>query len=213
MTTLENITRISAEIQPAQLLVVTKHRSADEIREVIKAGVKQIGENRLQEIQEKYDEQLLSELKEKNVQLHFIGQLQSNKVSKVVSFCDVIQSVDSFELAEKINQAAEAQGKNIAIFLQLNLTDEEQKSGFSGSEEELRTLVEKVQSFSHIDLLGFMCMGKEGDEEETRKAFRECKRLANQFQLPEVSMGMSQDYQIAVEEGATLVRLGSIIFE
>ena len=207
----KKITSVSQQIGSAKLLVVTKNRSAEEIQEVILTGARYIGENKIQEILGKYNQSLFDELKKYEVELHFIGHLQSNKVNQAVRLCDAIQSVDSMELAEKINDAAKKENKIIKIFLQMNLTGEQQKFGIK--EEQMPEIIEGINQLENIKLTGLMCMGKFGDEKITREAFRKCKNLAEKFHLPEVSMGMSDDYQIALEEGSTMVRLGSIIFE
>lgn len=210
MSISENIQQLQKELSSAKLMVVTKNRSSKEIREVIEADITDIGENRLQEIEEKYDLQLFRELQNAGVKLHFIGHLQSNKVPKAVRLCDSIQTVDSLRLAKKINQAVERIGKVMPIFLQLNLTGEEQKYGLR--EDQISEIIEAINQLANIQLIGFMCMGKQGDPEATRQAFRRCKQLADQFKLSEVSMGMSGDYQIALEEGSTMVRIGSAVF-
>lgn len=211
MSAQENISMLQQELAGIQLVAVTKHRPVTDILAVIQAGIKDLGENRLQEIEKKYDSRLFHELERNGVRLHFLGHLQKNKVNKVVRLCDVIQSVDSLELARLINRAAERLGKIIPIFLELNLTGEEQKFGLR--EEELTPLVPPVQTLQHLHLRGFMCMGKVGDEIVTRTVFRKCRELVRSFRLPEVSMGMSEDYRIAIEEGTTMVRLGTMIFE
>lgn len=206
-----NLQKLYQDIKPAKLLVVSKNRSANEIRDVIKSGVKYIGENKLQEILEKYDRGLFRELQTAGVELHFIGHIQSNKVNKIVRLCDVIQSVDTLEIAEKINRASEATNKVMPIFLQPNLTGEGQKYGLSV--EQLEETVDIVNSLKNMELRGLMCMGMIDDEEVSREAFKKCRELADKFQLKEVSMGMSGDYQIALEEGSTMVRLGTLVFE
>ncbi|MDP2691316.1 MAG: YggS family pyridoxal phosphate enzyme [bacterium] len=231
------ISELKEQVYPAQLLVVTKNRNVADIKMVMGSGIRLIGESRLQEIQEKFDPSLLNELRQKGIELHFIGHLQKNKVAKVVSVCDVIQTVDSLELAQKINQEAAKLNKIMPVFFQLNLTGEEQKQGFqiphpvgkdgflAGRDEvsnldyggksslpRLRQMVQYIQQLSYLKLLGFMCMGKQDDPETTRQTFRWCKQLADQLSLREISMGMSEDYQIALEEGSTLIRLGSKLF-
>jgi pyridoxal phosphate enzyme (YggS family) len=215
MSIAKKIPEFQKKLEPAKLVVVTKKRSRDEVEEVVGAGVKDIAENQIQEIQKKYDQSFLQQLKEKGVKLHFIGQIQSNKIRKIVQSCDVIQSLSSWSHAQKIQTAAEEFNKNIDVFIQLNLTEEKQKQGLFIEEDhqELYDLFTKIQELSLLNMKGFMCMGKFGDEEKTRKAFRTCKALADAFNLSEVSMGMSGDYEIAVEEGSTMLRVGSTIFE
>lgn len=223
-----DVQKLQQQIAPAKLLVVTKTRSVRQIRAVMESGVQYLGENTLQEIQEKYDHQLFRELQQKGVELHYIGHLQTNKIRKIVRLCDAIQSVDSLEKAEKVDQVAAELKKIMPIYIELNLTGEEQKHGINLSEggvrnprppsgedidPRLQEMISSIQKLSNIRLLGFMCIGKKDDAEKTREVFRWCKKLADQFGLPEISMGMSQDYKIAVEEGSTMVRLGRGLFE
>lgn len=207
----KNLEKIRSKIGTAKLLVVTKKRPVQDIRDVIAAGAKDIGENTLQEIEEKYDPDLFGELEKNGVRLHFIGHLQSNKIKKIVQACDVIHSIDSLEKAEKVNQAAGEFKKLMPVYIELNLTGEEQKHGIPVAD--LQNMFQSIQRLPNLKLIGFMCMGKHGDPEETRRVFRRCKELSVQFRLPETSMGMSEDYQIAVEEGSTMVRLGRVVFE
>ncbi|MDF2379008.1 MAG: YggS family pyridoxal phosphate-dependent enzyme [Candidatus Gracilibacteria bacterium] len=210
----KNLSQLKKDILPAELLIVTKKRSKNDIMEVVSAGASMVAENRLQEIEKKYDNQLFTFLKNHQVALHYIGQLQTNKIPKLVKYCQVIQSVTSLRYAKKVSVEAIKKKKQIEIFFQLNLTGEEQKSGFQISSDNLLSqLVSQISALPNITLRGFMCMGKRDDEEVTRKAFKTCRQIADQFNLPEVSMGMSQDYQIAVEEGATMVRIGTKIFQ
>lgn len=235
MSILTHIDNLRKDLEDTQLIVVTKTRSKKDIMEVIEAGVTMIGENRLQEIEKKYDNQLFTLMKNHQVQLHYIGQFQSNKIPKLVKYCQVVQSVTSLRYAKKISEEAIKRDKHISIFLQLNLTGEEQKAGVTMDQREgevgvphrtmhsiaegedahphLQDLIADIQLLPNLTLLGLMCMGKMDDLEATRSAFRTCRQLANQFGLPEVSMGMSQDFHIAVEEGATMVRIGSKIFD
>ena len=192
-------------------MIVTKTQPAKVIREVIAAGATDIAESRLQEISEKYDLKLFRLMQQHQVRLHFIGRLQTKKLSKVVRLCDVIQSVDSWDKAQRIDQHAANLNKTMPIFLQLNLTEEPQKGGLHP--DELSELVPQIQALPNTELLGFMTIGKLDDAETTRQAFRQCKALADQYQLPEVSMGMSGDYEIALEEGATMLRMGTRLFE
>jgi pyridoxal phosphate enzyme (YggS family) len=207
----DRITYFQKKVLPAKLLVVTKGRSSAEIQEVLNSGVNMIGENKLQEIQKKYNLPLFHEMKRKGVELAFIGHLQSNKAKKVVRLCDTIHSVDSIALAQEISSSAQAEKKIMPLFLELALTGEPQKCGFQ--ENLLNANFSAITSLPGIQVQGFMVMGKEGDQAVTRAAFRQCKSLAERFGLSEISMGMSDDYEIALKEGATIVRLGRVIFE
>jgi pyridoxal phosphate enzyme (YggS family) len=214
----ERVETLQTQIKPSTLLVVTKKRSVKAIREVISAGIKDIGENTLQEIQKKYDHHLFRELQQNGVRLHYLGHLQTKKIRQIVRLCDVIHSVDSLGKAEKVNQAAADLNKIIPIFLELNLTGEEQKHGIvlkpsSQDEDQLELIISEIKTLPNLKLLGLMCIGKIGDEQKSREIFRKCKSLAERYQLHETSMGMSDDYKTALEEGSTLVRLGRVIFE
>ncbi len=211
MSLTQRVQQFITKIGTDHMMAVTKYSDLRVVEQLIEAGVKHLGENRLQDIQSKYNPQLLDEMKDAGVSLHFIGHLQSNKVAKVLQFCDQVDSVDSLKLASKINQVATEMSKVVPILLQLNLSEEEQKSGLA--EAELSQLIEQVHQLPCIDLRGLMCIGKQDEPDETRKIFRRCKQLADAHGLAEVSMGMSQDYEIALEEGASMVRLGRVLVE
>jgi pyridoxal phosphate enzyme (YggS family) len=198
----------------AQLMIVTKKQSISRIHECIQAGAKLFGENRVQEVLDKWPEILQSlrpEIRDE-ISLHFIGHLQTNKVHAIVPLIDTIQSVDSVKLAKKISDACIAANKIMNIFLEVNITGEKQKYGFSPNE--LSSVIQEVAKLENLKLVGLMCMTKLGaSETEVRKTFRTCKKLADELHLKQISMGMSDDFSIAVEEGSTLVRLGRVIFE
>jgi PLP dependent protein len=152
----------------------------------------------------------MNKLKNKNIKLHFIGHLQTNKVKEVLNYVDVIQSVDTLKLAKKISQESENRGKVTEIYLQINSTDEPQKHGFIPSQ--ITTLWPELTVLPGITITGLMCMGKQSDLIATRSAFKKCKKLCRKLNLLKCSMGMSSDYAIALEEGSTMVRIGSAIF-
>lgn len=192
-------------------MVVTKGRSADEVYGVVQAGAKYLGENRVQEVLAKYSPDLMEAISLAGAENHFIGKLQTNKVKALLPYVHAIHSVDSLKLAQKIHREAESLGRIIPIYLQINATREPQKSGFSP--EDLRANIEDICKLESVFVSGLMCMGKEGDPEETRMAFRLCRELANEYDLEACSMGMSADYPIALTEGSTMVRIGRKIFE
>ncbi len=201
-----NVKPILQELSEVTLVAVTKNHTVDEINPLLEAGVKHIGENRWQEASEKIDE--IPE----EITKHFIGKLQTNKVKFVVPKFDVIQSVDSFKLAIKIDHEAEKIGKKMPIFIQVNISEEPQKSGVLP--ENLEALIAEVDTLDHLELQGLMAivMNTE-DPEERRDYFRKMKELQVKHGLKELSMGMSDDYKIAIEEGATMVRIGSLLFQ
>lgn len=197
-----NIEKIEKEIGDARLVVVTKCRSVDEIGLAIKAGAKIIGENRVKEFKEKVESV-------KGVEKHMIGHLQRNKVKEAVQLFDCIESVDSVKLVIEIDKRAKEVGKVMPIFLEVKF--EEQKHGFSV--EELDVMFDEINRLKNIKIVGLMCMAPLLPKEETRPYFKKMKKLKDKYGVKELSMGMSNDYKVAVEEGSTLVRIGTAIFE
>lgn len=196
------------------LITVTKTRPIESIQSVYGQGARDFGENRLQEALEKIP-YLPSDCR-----WHFIGTLQSNKIGKVLSYFDLIHSVDSFVLAEKISQASLGKGCITSILLQVNTSGERTKHGLSG--EEWEQVLEAVNSLSHIRIEGLMTMAPyTSDQAMIRACFRKLYQLREAWHgrmrdpaaFRHLSMGMSNDYLIAIEEGATLLRIGSAIFE
>jgi PLP dependent protein len=197
-----------------RLVAATKAVTVDRIREAIAAGVQIAGENRLQEALPKIDA-----LKEERIAWHFIGQLQRRKARAVVGAFELIHSVDSLELASEIDQRAAAAGLRQKILLEVNLGAEQSKAGFltDGVEEALPRLA----ALSHVAIQGLMAIPPAvGDAEQSRPHFRRLRELAARLtrqgipgvSLTELSMGMSNDYMVAIQEGATLIRLGTAIF-
>ncbi|TQD25866.1 YggS family pyridoxal phosphate-dependent enzyme [Methanolobus vulcani] len=214
MSVTENITSILNELGNTKLICVTKTVDPDRINEAIKAGAAIIGENRVQEFEEKSDRLLPCEK-------HMIGHLQTNKVKKAVENFDVIQSVDSLKVALEIDKRAEDAGKVQEIYLQVNIGDESQKSGFEL--DEIRQSINEIASLKNIRVTGMMCIPPYVPPEQARPYFRKMKALFDELKvetqgkfdnidLKELSMGMSGDYRVAIEEGATMVRIGSAIF-
>jgi PLP dependent protein len=201
-----NIKCIRSEIGPkVELVAVTKNRTATQIEESIQAGITIIGENRIQEAASKFPK--LSS----PVTKHFIGHLQTNKVKLAVELFDLIQSVDSLRLAQKINQEATRQQKTMPILLEVNIAKDPKKYGFTP--DETSSLLPEIQALSNIEVRGLMTIVPYfEDPEQTRSFFKQIKTLQTKLALPELSMGMSNDYHIAVQEGATIVRIGSAIF-
>ncbi len=186
------------------LVAVTKVFPADYVTHAIAAGVTDIGENRVQEAREK------KPLVDGSARWHLIGHLQSNKAKDAVKLFDVIQTVDSVELAEKIARAAEAAGKRQEVLLQVNIGNEEQKSGANVGDA--AALVKALRGIDALDLRGLMAIPPAGSVEETRRYFRDLRLLRDDLGVVELSMGMTDDFEAAVEEGATIVRVGRAIF-
>lgn len=209
-----------------KLIAVTKTVGIETIKEAIDAGLRIFGENRVQEAQKK-----ISDLKfeitppippfEKGgmkggVEWHLIGHLQKNKAKYAVQLFDLIHTVDSIELAEELNKQAEKIGKIQSILVQVKLSEEETKHGIS--EDELILLLEEIKKLKNLKLEGLMTMPPFFDNpEEARPYFRRLREIRDNakekgFMLPELSMGMSGDFEVAIEEGATMVRIGTAIF-
>lgn len=197
------------------LMAVTKLHTVGEINEAIDAGATDIGENKVQELLSKYEDV-------KPVRWHLIGHLQTNKVKQIIDKVVMIHSVDSLHLAEEINKRAGNAGLVMDILIEINVGEEETKTGIQA--EELMDLAKKItDTCENVRLRGVMCIPPYGEDPEvSRKYFRETRELFEKLQqlgLPEdralidtLSMGMSGDYETAVEEGSTIVRVGSAIF-
>ena len=201
------------------MVCVSKFHPAEAIVEAYNAGERDFGESRVQELLPKY------EALPKDIRWHFIGHLQTNKVRQIVPFVHMIHSVDSVRLLETINREAEKIQRKVRVLLEVHVAKEETKSGFSPEElEQLRIKnFELSDCFPWIEVCGIMGMATNtNDVEEWRRCFREIKSLAAHHSpiphseasntRPQISMGMSDDYLIAIEEGSTMVRIGSSIF-
>jgi pyridoxal phosphate enzyme (YggS family) len=193
------------------IIAVTKTFPATVVRSAFEIGIPEIGENKAQELIEKQ-----SELAELPIRWHFIGHLQTNKVRKVLPITSMIHSVDSPHLAKRIEEVAAETDREIDVLLQVNSSGETTKFGFEP--EELDTILAAVLPYSHLRIRGLMTLGPwTEDSTEIRRAFRLMRDLSIrlQQQLPDadlLSMGMSGDFEIAVEEGATHLRLGTVLF-
>lgn len=202
-----------------KLMAVSKFHSANEVLEATEAGQFLFGENKVQEAVKKFSEPQLLQIKEE-ICLHQIGQLQSNKVKSIIKIANCIESVDRIELLWEIEKQCEKINKNMQILFEIH-TAEDSKSGFY-SEKLLYEAIEACvnQQFPHIIPKGFMTMAPfVTDETLIRKSFIQTRRLSDkikkdfpQLDLSELSMGMSNDFEIAVEEGSTIVRIGTAIF-
>jgi PLP dependent protein len=186
------------------LVAVSKTFPAVRIDEAIAAGVTHIGENRVQEARDKKPQVGGA------ARWHLIGHLQSNKAKDAVRLFDVIETVDSVELAEKISHAAETAGKAQDVLLQVNVGDELQKSGVAPADVE--SVWRRVRALEGLRLLGLMAIPPIGAPDGTRPHFRRLRSLGDQMGLEHLSMGMSEDFEMAIEEGSTMVRIGRAIF-
>ncbi|MBS1787552.1 MAG: YggS family pyridoxal phosphate-dependent enzyme [Acidobacteria bacterium] len=192
------------------LVAVSKTVEPARIRLAIEAGVRMLGENRVQEAAAKMPE-LATIVAEHHVQWHLIGHLQSNKARRAVELFSTIQTVDSFKLAERLNNIAGGLGKRLPVFIEVNLGGEESKEG--ATPDEVLPLSEQVVKLANLELKGLMAVPPFVDDpEEVRPFFRRLRILRDQAQLKELSMGMSHDFEVAIEEGATIVRIGTALF-
>jgi PLP dependent protein len=213
----ERINSIKKELQPydASLVAVSKTKSVEMIMEAFNAGQKIFGENYVQELTEK------QKLLPVSIQWHFIGHLQTNKVKYIVPFISLIHGVDTFKLLNEINKEASKNNRVIDCLLQLFIAEEETKFGFS--KDEIRKIVDSddFKNLKNIRIKGLMGMATNtDDEQQIRKEFKSVKIFFDELktisipnlQLEIISTGMSHDYKIALQEGSTMVRIGSLIF-
>lgn len=208
-----NLQQIKASIpEHVTLVAVSKTKSNEAILEAYQTGQRIFGENKVQELTEKY------ESLPKDIEWHMIGHLQSNKVKYIAPFVSLIHGVDSFKLLKEINKRAAQNERVINCLLQIHIAEEDTKFGFD--EKEVIELI-KSEAFQHlknIKVVGLMGMATfTDDENQIRKEFKSLKKLFDKLQISNhqfqiLSMGMSGDYQIAIEEGSTMIRVGSSIF-
>jgi pyridoxal phosphate enzyme (YggS family) len=209
-----NVKRILGALPPGVALVAAaKARTAREVEEALRAGVAYVGHNYVQEA-----EQMIPAIKEQ-VRWHMIGHLQKNKVKKAVRLFDMIETVDSWPLAELIDRRCAAIGKTMPVLVEINSGREASKTGVLP--EEVDDLVHRMSDLQHVRVQGLMTMGPRfGDPENARPYFRATKEAFDRLakaNLPNVemrylSMGMSNSYQVAIEERANMIRLGTVLF-
>jgi pyridoxal phosphate enzyme (YggS family) len=198
--------RVGRDPASIRLVAVTKTVPPENIREAAECGIREAGENRLQEALPKI--QTLSDL---DLTWHFIGHLQTNKAKKVVEFFQWVQCVDRNELANKLNDAVTGPLPVLPILIEVKLHDEPSKSG--ADEASLPALIEQCSQYRGLQLRGLMAIPPFFEKaEQVRPYFRKLRELAEKFALPELSMGMSHDFEVAIEEGATMVRVGTSLF-
>ena len=195
--------RAHRDPQTILLLAVTKVFPATVIEEAYALGLREFGENYVQELEGKYGQVHNLE----GVRFHLIGHLQSNKSGKAAELFDVVQTVDSAKLARRLSDA----GRSLEVMLEVKLAPEEAKSG--AAPEELPELIAAVQALARLRLTGLMTMPPWSDDSEaSRPYFRRLRELAERHGLPQLSMGMSGDLEVAIEEGSTCVRVGTALF-
>ncbi|BFH61496.1 MULTISPECIES: YggS family pyridoxal phosphate-dependent enzyme [Paenibacillus] len=204
--------RSGRSAEDVNIVAVTKYVSTAMVDKVLASGLKHVGENRWQNAQEKWNA-----LGNRGT-WHFIGHLQTNKVKDVIGKFEYIHSLDRMSLAKEMEKCAAAHGLVVKTFLQVNVSGEESKYGMAPAEA--AAFLEEIQKFTHIRVIGLMTMAPFEDRpEDTRIVFRDLRELRDDLNrrgvtkepLTELSMGMSNDFEVAIEEGATWVRLGSIL--
>ncbi len=210
----QSISQILSELPSGvQLVAAAKTRQPDEVLEAVESGVKIIGENYVQEAERAH------EVVGNRAKWHFIGHLQKNKVKKAVRIFDMIETVDSVEIARELDKRCAQIGKVMPVLIEVNSGREKQKSGVLP--ESVEQLVREISAFQKIKVMGLMTMGPRfGNPEDSRPYFVETKKILEKIRklnLPDIemrylSMGMTNSYKVAIEEGANIVRIGSKIF-
>jgi pyridoxal phosphate enzyme (YggS family) len=204
-----------------ELMAVSKTYPAATITEAAALGLSLFGENRVQEFAAKSDELApLRKLAANPIQVHLIGHLQSNKAVRAVELFDAVDSVDSVRLAERLNEAAGKCAKRLPILIEVKLSPEETKAGLDPDSAEAAQLLERLPSLLHLDPLGLMTIAPYGvPEDETRACFSSLRAWRDRWSaahprlaLDVLSMGMSGDFELAIEEGATRIRVGTALF-
>jgi hypothetical protein len=226
MSIAENYARIRQEIpENVTIVLAAKSKSAEEIEEVVDAGATDIGENYVQEAGQTY-----SDLRKKaaKARWHMIGHLQTNKINKALRIFDVIQTVDSLEKAADIDKRVEnARKRVVPVFIEINIGSEDSKAGIRPDDHEpfeayIEKLIMDMSELEHLRIEGLMTMGPRfGNPEDVRPYFRRTRKIFQKIKgldLPNVdmkslSMGMSNSYRVAIEEGSNMVRIGTAIFE
>jgi len=195
--------RCGRKRQDIRLVAVTKKFPAPILREAYAVGLRDFGENYVQEFEEKYS--LLADMPE--ARYHLIGHLQSNKAKKAAELFQVIQTVDSAKLARRLD----GEGKSLDVLIEVKLSEETAKAG--AAPEDLPAVIDAIRACPHLHLTGLMTMPPWSDDPETtRPYFARLRELAQRHRLTELSMGMSHDLEAAIEEGATMVRIGTALF-
>ena len=210
----DNVKRILAELpEGVQLVGAAKTRTAEEVLEAIEAGLTILGHNYVQEAERLFD------VVSQPVKWHMIGHLQSKKAKKAAAIFDMIETVDSMKLARAIDKACKGLAKTMPILVEINSGEEAQKAGVMP--ENAVPLLQEISTLAHVKVRGLMTMGPfSGDPEDARPYFRKTKKLFDEIRslnlakvdMAVLSMGMSNSYDVAIEEGANLVRIGTKIF-
>lgn len=209
MSVKENLLHIKKDIpQQVNLIAVSKTKPNSLITEAYEAGQRDFGENYVQELVDKHN------ALPKDIRWHFIGHLQTNKVKYIAPFVYLVHGVDSFKLLKEINKEAKKNNRVINCLLQLFIAKEETKFGLSFDEADTLLKSTELKSLENISIKGFMAMASNTDDEnKIREEFRSVKSFSTNYpQYPALSFGMSSDFKIAIEQGSTMIRIGSSIF-
>lgn len=209
--------RAGREDEEIEILSITKNRSSKQIQEILDLGLKKLGENRVQELVEKYPSFL-----DRDVSWHMVGHLQRNKVKYIARLknCVMIQSLDSQRLAQQIEGEMKKEGRSIDVLIQVNIAHDPNKYGFL--KDTLPQFFDEAQNYRYLKIKGLMTiLPYTKDPEEVRPFFKEIYSLYQDLkeeripgiEMKHLSMGMTNDYEIAIEEGATMIRIGSALFE
>jgi len=215
-TILEDIKKYSPYPERVKLVAVTKYSSVEDIEEFLETGQNICGENKVQVIKDKIE---YFKGKNKKIKWHFIGNLQKNKVKYIIDDVDLIHSVNKLSLAQEINKKAEQSSKIMDVLLEINVYGEESKQGYSL--DELKCDIIELQNLKNLNIIGVMTMAPFTDDEKIlRMVFSELRKIKDELNkeyfdnnLTELSMGMSNDYKIALQEGSTFIRVGTKIFK
>ena len=206
------VKNILASLKDAKLVAATKYVGIEEINELEKLGVKYFGENRVQAFLEKYDHY------QGNQEFHMIGTLQPNKVKYIIDKVSMIHSIDSYSLIKEVEKQACKHDLVMPVLIQVNIAKEESKHGFEV--EEINEVFDYLKTCPHLAIKGLMMMAPHIDARQTSIYFKQTKELFEQlkqqypeYDMSEISMGMSNDYQEALKYGATMIRVGSALFE
>jgi pyridoxal phosphate enzyme (YggS family) len=209
-----------------RLMAVSKMHPAEAMVEAVQAGIALFGENRVQEFERKSAELMAGGVgiragtSDAGIEVHLIGHLQSNKAGKAAQIFSAVDSLDSLRLAERLNDATQRQGSTLPVLVEIKLSAEEAKTGLDPDGPELRELLERAPDLASLKICGLMTVPPLDDDPETARAcFRRLRELRDslaqryaQLDLSELSMGMSGDFEIGIDEGSTLVRIGTALF-
>jgi pyridoxal phosphate enzyme (YggS family) len=209
-----DITKILSELpEEVELVAAVKARTPEEVLEAVQSGIKMVGENYVQEAEKAY------EMVGNKVKWHFVGHLQKNKVKKAVKIFDMIETVDSVEIAREIDKRCQQIGKVMPVLVEINSGEEEQKSGVLPPDAE--RLIREISGLKNIKVMGLMTMGPRfGNPEDSRPYFIKTREIFDRIkklglanvEMKYLSMGMTNSYKVAIEEGANIVRIGTKLF-